>query len=160
MGLISILVILYIPILVCCKVWYKNEWDRGLLFNKPLLRQEGQRQNMFLRFPCKHRIYSSKTYHVFLIVFLSFFPKNNSKKPTRLFMSVCMLIIIVLFVHVNLKHAVIWTLLSFTVYIYLVSSRSGRDTELQPIKGGSLQEMDDLQDESQDKVRRWAFLST
>ena len=75
-------------------------------------------------------------------------------------MSVCMLIIIVLFVHVNLKHAVIWTLLSFTVYIYLVSSRSGRDTELQPIKGGSLQEMDDLQDESQDKVRRWAFLST
>ena len=75
-------------------------------------------------------------------------------------MSVCMLIIIVLFVHVNLKHAVIWTLLSFAVYIYLVSSRSGRDTELQPIKGGSLQEMDDLQDESQDKVRRWAFLST
>ncbi|XP_033624247.1 SWI/SNF complex subunit SMARCC2-like isoform X2 [Asterias rubens] len=34
----------------------------------------------------------------------------------------------------------------------IVSSRSGRDTELQPIKGGSLQEMDDLQDESQDKL--------
>ncbi|XP_022082605.1 SWI/SNF complex subunit SMARCC2-like isoform X2 [Acanthaster planci] len=34
----------------------------------------------------------------------------------------------------------------------IVSSRSGRDTELQPIKGGSLQELDDTQDESQDKL--------
>ncbi|XP_038076785.1 SWI/SNF complex subunit SMARCC2-like [Patiria miniata] len=34
----------------------------------------------------------------------------------------------------------------------IVSSRSGRDTELQPIKGGSLQELDDSQNESQDKV--------
>ena len=37
-------------------------------------------------------------------------------------------------------------------YYYLVSSRSGRDTELQPIKGGSLHELDDTQDDSQDKV--------